>query len=104
MKPPYFGYFDLDRKSDAETFDECLNECGGNLEMFFPIEEFIHFYHDEDNNYYQAEIRNLNLKVGRRDEKIEKMNEALTETQKELQAVRDEKSILEKKLQEIQET
>ena len=55
-------------------------------------------------NAYQAEIRNLNLKVGRRDEKIEKMNEALTETQKELQAVRDEKSILEKKLQEIQET
>ena len=38
------------------------------------------------------------------DEKIEEMNEALTETQKELQAVRDEKSILEKKLQEIQET
>ena len=36
--------------------------------------------------------------------KIEEMNEALTETQKELQAVRDEKSILEKKLQEIQET
>lgn len=55
-------------------------------------------------NAYLAEIRNLNLKVGRRDEKIEKMNEALTETQKELQAVRDEKSILEKKLQEIQET
>ena len=55
-------------------------------------------------NAYQAEIRNLNLKVGRRDEKIEKLNEVLTETQKELQAVRDEKSILEKKLQEIQET
>lgn len=55
-------------------------------------------------NAYLAEIRNLNLKVGRRDEKIEEMNEALTETQKELQAVRDEKSILEKKLQEIQET
>lgn len=55
-------------------------------------------------NAYLAEIRNLNLKVGRRDEKIEKMNEALTETQKELQAVRDEKSILEKKFQEIQET
>lgn len=55
-------------------------------------------------NAYLAEIRNLNLKVGRRDEKIEEMNEALTETQKELQAVRDEKTILEKMLQEIQET
>ena len=54
-------------------------------------------------NAYQAEIRNLNLKVGRRDEKIEKMNEALTETQKELQAVRNEKSIIENQLQNIKE-
>ena len=60
MKPPYFGYFDLDRKSDAETFDECLNECGGNLEMFFPIEEFIHFYHDEDN--FEAFTYNENFR------------------------------------------
>lgn len=60
MKPPYFGYFDLDRNSNAETFDECLSECDGNLEMFFPIEEFIHFYHDEDN--FEAFTYNENFK------------------------------------------
>lgn len=55
-------------------------------------------------NAYKTEIRNLNLKVGRRDEKIEKMSEVLAETQKELQTVRDEKCQVEKMLQEIQKT
>lgn len=54
-------------------------------------------------NAYQAEIRNLNLKVGRRDEKIEKLNEVSKVVQKELQAVRNEKSIIENQLQNIKE-
>ena len=55
-------------------------------------------------NAYQIKIRNLNLKVGRRDEEIKKMSETLTETQKELQTVREEKCQLENTLQKIQET
>jgi hypothetical protein len=52
MKPPYFGYFDLSllkKKSTATTFEECLKEFDGDLQNFFPIEEFIESYHDEDN-------------------------------------------------------
>lgn len=60
MKPPYFGYFDLDRNSKATTLDECLKECNGDLECFFPIEEFIYFYHDEDN--FEAFSANENFR------------------------------------------
>lgn len=60
MKPPYFGYFDLDRKSDAKTFDECLQEFNGDLECFYPIDEFIRFYHDEDN--FEAFSENENFR------------------------------------------
>ena len=49
MNPPFFGYFDMDSKSVAKTFDECLQERNGDLESFGPIEEFIEFFHDYDN-------------------------------------------------------
>ena len=49
MNPPFLGYFNIESNSDAKTFDECLQACGGNLECFNPIEEFIEFYHSEDN-------------------------------------------------------
>lgn len=58
----------------------------------------------QQTNAYKTEIRNLNIKVGRRDEKIEKISKVLAETQKELQTVRNEKCREEKMLQEIQET
>lgn len=48
MKPPYFGYFALNPHDKAKTFDECLQVVGGDLEQFFPIDEFVWFYGNED--------------------------------------------------------
>lgn len=48
MQPPYFGCFDIGRKSTAKTFEECLQQYDGDLENFETIEDFIFFYHDED--------------------------------------------------------
>jgi hypothetical protein len=41
MKPPYFGYFALNPYSKARTFDECLQECDGNMDYYDPIEDFL---------------------------------------------------------------
>lgn len=48
MKPPYFGYFALDPKSKAKTFDECLQECDGDIDLYDTIETFLFFYRNED--------------------------------------------------------
>ena len=53
----------------------------------------------QQTNAFKTEIRNLNLKIGRRDEKIEKMNEASKITQKELEAVQDENNVIKNQLQ-----
>ena len=61
MNPPFFGYFDMDLKSVAKTFDECLQERNGDLESFGPIEEFIEFFHDYDNCDAFLEGENFNF-------------------------------------------
>lgn len=61
MQPPYFGYFNIGRKSTAKTFEECLQQYDGNLEKFRPIEEFIFFYHDEDNHDFTFDNEHFKL-------------------------------------------
>lgn len=51
---------------------------------------------------YKCEIRNLNLEIGRRNEKVERLNESLDEMKKILQVVQDEKTLIENELQEMQ--
>lgn len=55
----------------------------------------------EQANAYKTEITNLNLNIKIGNEKLEKTSKVLAETQKELQTVRDEKSLIEEDLQEI---
>ena len=57
MQPPYFGYFNIGRKSTASTFEECLQQFDGDLESFSPIKYFNHFYHAEEgaDNFYDNE-------------------------------------------------
>ena len=52
MQPPYFGYFNIGRKSTASTFEECLQQFDGDLESFSPIKYFNHFYHAEEGADY----------------------------------------------------
>lgn len=61
MQPPYFGYFNIGRQSTAKTFEECLQQFDGNLEKFRPIEEFIFFYHDEDNHDFTFDNEHFKL-------------------------------------------
>lgn len=53
-------------------------------------------------NTYKSEIKNLNLKIKRRNEKIEKLHVYLSEINKHLQTIKEEKTLIEKTLQEIQ--
>ena len=54
-------------------------------------------------NTYKSEIKNLNLKIKRRNEKIEKLHVYLSEINKHLQTIKEEKTLIEKTLQEIQQ-
>ena len=53
-------------------------------------------------NTYKSEIKNHNLKKKRRNEKIEKLHVYLSEINKHLQTIKEEKTLIEKTLQEIQ--